>query len=83
MPARRIADLRAGRATGIRALGTVTLGSRSPTYIWREVDLYSSSSLDLSLSWMLFENTQVDVAVHVGWMSGHRREPVSRHLAPL
>lgn len=45
---------------------TVTLGIEVATYIWREVDLYSSSSVDLSLSWMMFENTQVDVAVHVG-----------------
>lgn len=45
---------------------TVTLGIEVAAYIWREADLYSSSSLDLSLSWMMFENTQVDVAVHVG-----------------
>lgn len=45
---------------------TVTLGVEFATYVWRETALSSSSSLDLSLSWMMFENTQVDVAVHVG-----------------
>ncbi len=45
---------------------TVTLGVELATYVWRETALSSSSSLDLSLSWMMFENTQVDVAVHVG-----------------
>jgi hypothetical protein len=45
---------------------TVTLGVEVATYLWRDPGFLSSSSLDLSLGWMLFENTQLDVAVHIG-----------------
>ncbi len=45
---------------------TVTLGIELATYVWREAGLYSSSSLDLSLSWLMSENAQIDIAVHVG-----------------
>lgn len=44
----------------------VTLGVEIATYIWREPILYTSSSLDVSVSWMMFENTQLDIAVHFG-----------------
>ena len=45
---------------------TLTLGAELATYVWREPRLSSSTSLDLSVSWMTSANTQLDVAVHIG-----------------
>lgn len=45
---------------------TVTAGFEFSTYIWREIAYYSSSSVDLSLSWRVFDNTQIDGAVYFG-----------------
>lgn len=45
---------------------TMTAGIEFATYMWREVEVYSSSSLDLSLSWRVLKNTQIDGAVYFG-----------------